>query len=283
MSSSINDLQRRKSVFLIFSTWCLSTFCVYVFMMAGNPDYQFEFQFGPRDQFVPVADEEPQKSKVPLDRNFFDYLAYSMRSAKFESVDNYIQYAQARLKLKPLTNIHPIRTDIGPVLNNLTNLQYPINRKACSKSIGTEKTSIFIAVVSKANHTGHRDTIRQTWRQQLDRKVIKRLIDVAGFAFIVGTTNDTEIQRSILKEQSIHGDIIQVNFMDSLDNLTLKSVSILNWIVQYCPLVQFVMKTEESVYINVRNLAATIRTLSPADQSIYGKIVIGDSLSRDSK
>ena len=79
------------------------------------------------------------------------------------------------------------------------------------------------------------------------------------------------VEANIEKEYRKHGDVIKVDISDTYNNLLLKSVSILNWVFKFCPRVDFLLKVDDDVYVNVRNLVATIRDLSLSDLSVYGK------------
>lgn len=47
--------------------------------------------------------------------------------------------------------------------------------------------------------------------------------------FIMGITNDPTQQWKLLEEQSRYGDILQDKFLDTYQNLTIKSMHILKW------------------------------------------------------
>ena len=59
----------------------------------------------------------------------------------------------------------------------------------------------------------------------------------------------------LLTKLLITGDIIQENFLDSYNNLTLKSIFILKYIKNNCKnKVQYVLKCDDDTFINVPNL-----------------------------
>ena len=70
----------------------------------------------------------------------------------------------------------------------------------------------------------------------------------AGFTFTVGLTDDAETQQKIEQEAKTYGDIIQIGVADFYRNLSLK-------VAGFCAKVDFVMKVDDDVYVNVRNLA----------------------------
>lgn len=52
--------------------------------------------------------------------------------------------------------------------------------------------------------------------------------------FLLGQIEDNEIQDQIVAENRIHNDLIQESFLDTYNNLTLKTVMMLKWINNNC-------------------------------------------------
>lgn len=52
--------------------------------------------------------------------------------------------------------------------------------------------------------------------------------------FLVGQSESNETNDDIKKESSLTNDIIQENFLDSYNNLTLKTVMLLKWVNKKC-------------------------------------------------
>ncbi|CAB3237369.1 unnamed protein product [Arctia plantaginis] len=104
--------------------------------------------------------------------------------------------------------------------------------------------------------------------------------------FLLGlpsNNNDTTIQNKILEESEKYGDIIQEGFIDSYNNLTLKSIMMLKWITNNCnDSVRYILKTDDDMYINVPNLIENLRNRSKEfDKRTKGKkekeyMLIGD-------
>lgn len=52
--------------------------------------------------------------------------------------------------------------------------------------------------------------------------------------FLVGKIENNETQEKLISESQTYDDLIQENFMDSYNNLTLKAVMMLKWVVNNC-------------------------------------------------
>lgn len=52
--------------------------------------------------------------------------------------------------------------------------------------------------------------------------------------FIIGQTDDAEVQDKLADESLFHGDIVQEQFMESYQNLTLKAVMMMKWVNDNC-------------------------------------------------
>ena len=70
-------------------------------------------------------------------------------------------------------------------------------------------------------------------------------------AFILGASRHPKVNKAVLKENVMHKDLIQVNFKDSYDNLTLKSLSIIHWAKHNCENTEWIIKSDTDVFINV--------------------------------
>lgn len=52
--------------------------------------------------------------------------------------------------------------------------------------------------------------------------------------FLVGQTDNNETEANIIEESRTHNDLIQESFLDSYNNLTLKTVMMLKWVTTNC-------------------------------------------------
>ncbi|RVE49721.1 hypothetical protein evm_005591 [Chilo suppressalis] len=83
--------------------------------------------------------------------------------------------------------------------------------------------------------------------------------------FLLGqpSQNDSDVQNKIDEEVEKYGDVIQEGFIDSYNNLTLKSIMMLKWITNRCnESVRYILKTDDDMYINVPNLVLNLKNRS---------------------
>ncbi|KAJ8955402.1 hypothetical protein NQ318_003500 [Aromia moschata] len=124
---------------------------------------------------------------------------------------------------------------------------------------------LLITVTSAPSHDSARLAVRETWGHFAIRK------DIA-IAFMLGATSNQTLNDKIDKEQGLYGDIIRGKFIDTHDNLTLKTISMLEWVDNYCPKASFALKTDDDMFINVSKLLAFIAKHKPEQRAIYGRL-----------
>jgi len=82
------------------------------------------------------------------------------------------------------------------------------------------------------------------------------------FDVIAGSTDNETILEGIETEKHLYDDLIVANFQDSYDNLTLKTMSSLEWMDAYCNQSEYILKTDDDMFINVPNLLSFIDKIS---------------------
>uniref|UniRef100_A0A8C4TVH8 Hexosyltransferase n=1 Tax=Falco tinnunculus TaxID=100819 RepID=A0A8C4TVH8_FALTI len=78
-------------------------------------------------------------------------------------------------------------------------------------------------------------------------------------------STDTSEDESIL-----YGDIICQDFMDTYDNLTLKTIMVFRWVSECCSNARFLMKTDADVFINTANLVKFLLKLNSSESVFTG-------------
>lgn len=69
------------------------------------------------------------------------------------------------------------------------------------------------------------------------------------------------VQRVLGREHSRYGDMVQCQSRDTYTNLTLKSIAALEWTREYCPWAQYLLKTDDDMFIDVHRLLKFINKI----------------------
>ncbi|BFF94611.1 beta-1-3-galactosyltransferase 5-like [Drosophila madeirensis] len=123
---------------------------------------------------------------------------------------------------------------------------------------------LLILITSAQSHFMARMSIRQTWMHYASRRDV-------GMAFVLGRTTNATLNESLNQENYMYGDMIRGNFIDSYFNLTLKTLSMLEWADKHCPRVKYILKTDDDMFINVPRLLEFIEGKKDA-RTIYGRL-----------
>ncbi|XP_037709466.1 beta-1,3-galactosyltransferase 5 isoform X4 [Drosophila subpulchrella] len=124
-------------------------------------------------------------------------------------------------------------------------------------------TKLLVLITSAVHHEAARMSIRQTWMHYGSRRDV-------GMAFILGRTTNQTLNKVIEQEDFMYRDLIRGHFIDSYNNLTLKTISLLEWTDLHCPKAKYLLKTDDDMFINVPKLITLMSTLK-ANRSIYGR------------
>ncbi|AWP12500.1 hypothetical protein SMAX5B_018967 [Scophthalmus maximus] len=122
-----------------------------------------------------------------------------------------------------------------------------------------------------------RDAIRSTWGKET-----AVLGHVISHYFLLGQSTEGDasevLERHLLQESRTHQDILQSDFMDSYNNLTIKTMVMFEWLSSHCPNTSYAMKVDSDMFLNVHNLvdmlAAAPRHLYMTGQVARGAFVI---------
>lgn len=156
-------------------------------------------------------------------------------------------------------------------LLNLPHFKYLINNDVC-----VSDSSIF-AVILITSHAGDTEG-RAARRRALPSHELKRLKLRQVFLLATATKNQTGYkyitQDKIVQENIEFGDIIQGNFEEAYRNLTYKHVMGLNWAINYCNFVKFIIKLDDDIAVNIYKLIAILRRNS-LKNSMLGYVLNG--------
>ena len=193
----------------------------------------------------------------------------------------YSQYAVDRLGSPSIPNVKPLKSELGPVYNDITSFQYPISIPSCPEVNG--RRNIFIAVFSVPGDFDQRTRIRQSWAKDLKNAWNQSLTGFAGLAFILGQTQDSSVQKRIEEENTTHKDIIKIDMTinDAFRNWSTKLAGFLNWMYKNCASFKgFILRVDDSAFVNVRTLEYFIHENDPFTPSIFGTKLLNQSPDR---
>ncbi|NWZ54591.1 B3GL1 acetylgalactosaminyltransferase, partial [Haliaeetus albicilla] len=127
---------------------------------------------------------------------------------------------------------------------------------------------LVILVSSRPKDVKSRQAIRITWGSQnfwWGHQVLT--------LFLLGEDTQREDDAAALSvedESILYGDIIRQDFMDTYDNLTLKTIMAFRWVAEFCSNARFLMKTDADVFINTANLVKFLLKLNSSENIFTG-------------
>ncbi|NXX36718.1 B3GL1 acetylgalactosaminyltransferase, partial [Nicator chloris] len=127
---------------------------------------------------------------------------------------------------------------------------------------------LVILVASSPRDVKARQAIRITWGSR-DSWWGQRILTL----FLLGQDaqrEDRAAELSVEDESVLYGDIIRQDFMDTYNNLTLKTIMAFQWLSEFCSNARFVMKTDDDVFINTPNLVEFLLRLNSSEDVFTG-------------
>ncbi|XP_043094615.1 beta-1,3-galactosyltransferase 1 [Puntigrus tetrazona] len=146
-----------------------------------------------------------------------------------------------------------------------------------------EKKSPFLVLMIPVTlkDTEARTAIRRTWGQDGSVPGVTIL-----HLFVIGrpAQSDPVRQERLERESEEFGDIIQMDFVDSYRNLTIKTMMIMNWIATHCQAAWYAMKIDADIFLNVRYLVDYLHDRSESSRKDYitGSVISDAVPHRDS-
>ncbi|VDN03032.1 unnamed protein product [Thelazia callipaeda] len=121
--------------------------------------------------------------------------------------------------------------------------------------------SVFYIIRTHPRNTSWRNLIRSTWAGPVKHSLI----------FVLGVEKVGEVEEMVQFEAQIHDDLIVFDFIDSYDNMTLKSLNILTWIVRNCQLPRFFMQGDPDIVAFPNQISSYTLNLNTSSIAVYGK------------
>lgn len=125
-------------------------------------------------------------------------------------------------------------------------------------------TIIFI-ITTVHSHFTQRTSLRSTWL-----KHSKNNTSNVRYFFLLGETFNTTLREIVRRENMIYRDIVEAQFRDSYKNLTVKTIMGLKFAISYCKHAQYVMKTDDDVFINIKMILKILQHDSVPKDTVFG-------------
>ncbi|CAG01317.1 unnamed protein product [Tetraodon nigroviridis] len=138
--------------------------------------------------------------------------------------------------------------------------RYLLNQPAACR---TRSPFLVLLVPVAPGEKEARDGVRRTWGAADEERLT---------LFFVGLSEGGQPQRLLEEEARAHADIIQMDFQDTYQNLTIKTMMMMNWLAVHCPRASYAMKVDADIFVNVFLLVPHLRS-SPRRGFITGSVI----------
>ncbi|GFN78482.1 beta-1,3-galactosyltransferase 1 [Plakobranchus ocellatus] len=120
---------------------------------------------------------------------------------------------------------------------------------------------VFLLIIIPSTHGDwqERNAIRRTWLGAGERDLwpLRKVGVPVRHIFLLGLQTDVDV--NMLQAESLqHGDLVLAGFVDSYRNLTTKMLVGLQWVQNYCPQAQIVLKVDQDTLINMPLIVALL-------------------------
>ncbi|XP_037573188.1 beta-1,3-galactosyltransferase 1 isoform X3 [Dermacentor silvarum] len=132
---------------------------------------------------------------------------------------------------------------------------------------------LLVVICSAVANGAARRALRDAWMRDATSPTVRAF-------FLLGRTANASLQEQVRAESELFGDIIQADFLDTYNNLTIKSVMLLKWVDKHCPRSRYVLKTDDDMYVNVQNLVNLLRAKG-GRRLLLGCLIRGATPVRD--
>lgn len=203
-------------------------------------------------------------------------ITYSWRLVKLLTVSAVLVLSVQILVCRVTLSKHPFKPHPLPVdeyrIVSPETYQYILNQPALCK----DRSPFLVLMVPVAPVEAEaREAVRKTWGAPSQDTLTLFYVGLLEVGQVLS------IQDKLEEESRTHADIIQMNFQDSYQNLTIKTMMMMNWLATYCPNASYAMKVDADIFVNVFYLIRRLRS-SPRQGFITGSVINDGRPRRDS-
>ncbi|XP_043685267.1 beta-1,3-galactosyltransferase 1-like isoform X2 [Vespula pensylvanica] len=130
---------------------------------------------------------------------------------------------------------------------------------------------LLIIICSSVGNYKARMAIRNTWANKNNLDLLYN--STVKVAFLLGQSDNDTLNSFIIEESFQFNDILQEKFLDTYNNLTLKSIMILKWVTTNCEEAKFIMKTDDDMFVNIILLMKTLQARTQSKGVLLGSLI----------
>ena len=227
---------------------------------------------------VTVRHKVTTTQQIPRDRIERDLMKQE-KPAQVDSDQGPVLFLQGNQSVKDieegiLNKIDQLRDryyDVQKLKSKIHTFDYEVLTEPRNEN--ADNTLMVITVFCLRMDYVRRQTIRQTWGSlsfQSEDENMKRLLSRTQLLFLVA--RDVEKEYDLMPEQNRYGDILEYNFTDSYQHLTLKSLAALHYVHERYNKVLYWLKVDSDTFVNLPTL---IKVLEVTIQRDLHRVIIG--------
>ncbi|XP_042299523.1 N-acetyllactosaminide beta-1,3-N-acetylglucosaminyltransferase 2-like [Sceloporus undulatus] len=150
-----------------------------------------------------------------------------------------------------------------------------LNQPTKCTTSGKNHTFLLLAIKSLPGNFAARQAIRDTWGHEgAPGGLLVRTVFLLGTA---QSRSGPRLQRLVEYESQTFGDILMWDFEDTFFNLTLKDYLFLNWTLEHCRKVRFILKGDDDVFINMPKVLDFLGSLDVQKPLYTGQVMANAS------
>ncbi|CAG9762272.1 unnamed protein product [Ceutorhynchus assimilis] len=171
----------------------------------------------------------------------------------------------------------------GWEFNVSRNLNHYIHREALTATMMPQNfcdnpSLLVIMCISSPSGFEARRAIRKTWG--LEKSIMGHNVSIY---FLLGQTTDIDVQSKIKNESLEYKDIVQEDFYDTYNNLSVKSAMMLNLFTLKCQSkASYLLKIDDDIYLNLPKLVDDLVTRNRTENLLMGSVICGSKPIRSS-
>lgn len=120
------------------------------------------------------------------------------------------------------------------------------NKNMCKPTEESSSIELIVLISSVHSNSEKRKALRETWLTPTDQNKSK-----FRYAFLLGMNPNNKLQVALETESATYNDIVQEDFTDTYQNLTLKTIMAMKWASSFCQNAKFVMKTDDDMFVHL--------------------------------